>query len=232
MTRRARALLRFLGWLMLVVGVLLIAWGFVVWKWGDPVTGLYTKWEQRKLADEYEQIVERYVPPKAVAAPAKPTVSPAELRRRMHTAAVAFHKSSEDGQAIGRIKVKRLGLNMVLLNGTDASTLKRGPGRDERTFMPGEGELVYIAGHRTTYGAPFAHIDRMRAGDDVEIDMPYGRFTYRVTRWVIVPADDLARLKTEGREEIALQACHPRFSASQRYIVYAVPKGVSPGTSS
>ncbi len=121
---------------------------------------------------------------------------------------------------------------MVLLNGTSSTTLKQGPGLDGRTYMPGQGQLVYIAGHRTTYGAPFAHIDRLRAGDNVVIDMPYGRFRYRVTRWVIVPADDLGRLRSRGREQIALQACHPRFSASQRYIVYAVPTGASPGSSS
>ena len=122
MRRGGRALLRFLGWLMLVVGVLLIAWGFVIWKWGDPVTGLYTHWEQRKLADEYEQIVERYVPP-----PVTPSIPPAERRRRLHKAAVAFRKHSDAGQPIGRIRVKRLGLNMVLLNGTQASTLETGP---------------------------------------------------------------------------------------------------------
>jgi sortase A len=225
MSRGVRAVVRLLSWLLLVVGVLLIAWGFVTWKWGDPVTGLYTRWEQRKLADEYEQIVERYTPP-----PVAPSIPPAERRRRLQKAAVTFRKQAEPGQAIGRIHVKRLGLDMVLLNGTEASTLKRGPGRDGRTFMPGEGELVYIAGHRTTYGAPFAHIDRLRPGDPVVIDMPYGRFRYRVTRSVIVPADDLARLRTRGREQVALQACHPRFSAKQRYIAYAVPvsTGVSP----
>ena len=218
----ARMLIRLVGWLALVAGVLLIAWGFVTWKWGDPVTGVYTSWQQRKLADEYERLVHVYKPP-----PAPPSISPQERRRRVRGAAVTFRKHAEDGQPIGRIRVGRLGLNMVLLNGTDAATLKKGPARDERTFMPGEGELVYIAGHRTTYGAPFAHIDRLRAGDDVVIEMPYGRFTYRVTRWVIVPADDLGRLRSHGREQIALQACHPRFSAKERYIVYAVPTGVS-----
>ena len=53
--------------------------------------------------------------------------------------------------------------------------------------------------------------------------MPYGDYVYRVTSWVIVPANDVARLRSRGREEVALQACHPRFSARQRYIVYARP---------
>jgi sortase A len=94
--------------------------------------------------------------------------------------------------------------------------------------MPGEGELVYVAGHRTTYGAPFAHIERLQRGDRVVLEMPYATAVYRVTGHVIVPADDLARLKSHGREIVALQACHPRFSASERYIVYAAPLRITP----
>ena len=70
----------------------------------------------------------------------------------------------------------RLGLNMVFVNGTDTATLKKGPGRDPRTYMPGEGELIYIAGHRTTYLAPFARIDTLRPGDRVTLRVPYGTF--------------------------------------------------------
>ena len=68
----------------------------------------------------------------------------------------------------------------------------------------------------------------MRKGDEVTLDVPYGRFVYRVSSRVIVPADDIERLESAGREEIALQACHPRFFASQRYIVYAKPISVTP----
>jgi sortase A len=117
---------------------------------------------------------------------------------------------------------------MVMVNGTSSGTLKTGPGRDPRTYMPGEGELVYVAGHRTTYGAPFAHIDRLEPGDRVVLRMPYATAVYRVTSHVIVPADDVARLKSAGKELVALQACHPRFSASQRYIVYARPVSITP----
>ena len=112
---------------------------------------------------------------------------------------------------------------MILVDGTDSGSLMKGPGFDQRTRLPGEGQLVYIAGHRTTYGAPFAHIDRLREGDRVVLEMPYGTFAYRVVSHVIVPATDIARLRSRGREEVALQACHPRFSARERYIVYARP---------
>ncbi len=119
-----------------------------------------------------------------------------------------------------RIVVPRLGVNMVLVNGTDDSTLKKGPGRDLRTYMPGEGQLIYVAGHRTTYLAPFAHIDSLRARDLVTLEVPYGTFRYRVFRKKVVPSDDLAVLRSHGREMVALQACHPRFFATNRYIVW------------
>jgi sortase A len=217
-TARVRRLVRALSWVVTACGVALLAWGFATWKWGDPVTALYTHWEQRKLADAYERYVEAYEPP-----PVKPTTPPRVRAAQIRRAAKRLRTGLDDGDPLGRIKVDRLGLDMVMVNGTDASSLRKGPGRDPRTFLPGEGELVYIAGHRTTFAAPFAHIERLKAGDRVVLDVPYGRFVYSVTKSVIVPADDLDRLESRGREEVALQACHPRFSASERYIVYAVP---------
>lgn len=201
-----------------VAGLALVGWGIAVWQWGDPVTGVYTTWQQRKLEDEYERLVARFPEPRPRPQPG-PKPRPVDFR----PTARRFRLEVTAGQAIGRIRVPRLDLDMVLVNGTDTSSLRKGPGRDPRTYMPGEGELVYVAGHRTTFGAPFAHIDRLRRGDAVVLEMPYGRFVYRITRSVIVPADDLARLRSRGREVVALQACHPRFSARERYIAYALP---------
>jgi sortase A len=121
-----------------------------------------------------------------------------------------------------------MGLEMILVNGTDHDSLTSGPGRDLRTFMPGESELVYIAGHRTTYLAPFAHIDAMRVGDPITLTMPYATFVYEVTGHVIVDAHDLSVLRSHHRERLALQACHPRFFATNRYIVWAKLVRVTP----
>jgi sortase A len=110
---------------------------------------------------------------------------------------------------------------MILVNGTDEESLTRGPGRDLRTYMPGQDRLVYIAGHRTTFLAPFSHIDQIRAGDPITLEMPYGTFLYRAVRHLIVPASDVAVLRSPRHELLALQACNPRFFATQRYIVYA-----------
>ena len=115
-----------------------------------------------------------------------------------------------------------------MVNGTSTDVLKRGPGVDKRTFMPGQGQLVYVAGHRTTYLAPFSKIDTLRRGDRITLTMPYGKFDYAVTGHRIVDAHDLSILKSHDREVVALQACHPRFFATQRYIVWAKPIAFTP----
>jgi sortase A len=222
-----RRVVRLLSTMLLAAGFLALVWALVIWRWQDPMTAVYTRWEQRKLSGQLETLRATYAPSKAhlVAAVGK-APSPAAFKARklaVQGLAERLRESAASGQALGRIHVDRLGVDMILVDGTNHDALVRGPGVDRRTHLPGEGQLVYVAGHRTTYGAPFAHIDRLRKGDLIEMEMPYGSFVYRVTSHVIVPADDLARLRSRGREELILQACHPRFSARERYIVYAAP---------
>jgi sortase A len=206
--------LRILGTVLIVAGSLTLIWALVVWQWQDPFTALYTKWKQHQLASQYEKRVEHYTG--SVAG-----TSLAAERSSIAREAKAYRAHSTRGEAIGRLRVPRMGLNMVLVNGTDHDTLKKGPGRDFRTFMPGENRLIYIAGHRTTYLAPFSHIDRMKAGDRVTIEVPYGTFIYSVTHHRIVQATNLSVLRSPRYDVVELQACHPRFFASHRYIVYA-----------
>jgi sortase A len=220
---RLRSLLRVLGTLAIAAGAGALAWAIVVWRWEDPFTSLYTAYQQHKLEQRYEGRVAGFAPVRATA-----PLSPAALERAVAAQARRYRSTSKGGDPLGRIAAPRLDLNMILVNGTDSATLRKGPARDERTFMPGEGKLVYVAGHRTTYSAPFARIDAFRRGDRVTLELPYATFVYRVTGHVIVPADAIERLRSRGREELALQACHPRFSARQRYIVYARPVRVIP----
>ena len=216
--------MRIAGTTLVVAGALMLVWVVVVWRWQDPFTAAYTHWKQHQLASSYDH---RFVAYKPSATP-RTTISPALATKVLGQEARRYRLSSRRGQAIGRIRVPRLGLNMIVVNGTDAASLEKGPGRDLRTYMPGEGQLIYIAGHRTTYLAPFAHIDSMRPGDLIILEVPYGTFRYRVFRHVVVPADDLAALRSHGREVVALQACHPRFFASHRYIVYGRLTQVAP----
>jgi sortase A len=216
-----RRSLRVGGTVLAAAGLLAAAWALTVWRWQDPFTALYTAHQQRNLETEYVREEADYRPPVSRRKPRDPL-------RGIRRAAARYRRQLERGDAVGRITVPRLDLNAIVVEGTDHASLTKGPGRYTRSYVPGEGELIYIAGHRTTYGAPLAHINRMRQGDRVTLVVPYGKFVYRVTGHVIVPADDVARLQSTGREEIALQACHPRFFATQRYIVYAKPVSITP----
>src|SRR5205807_438554 len=149
---------------------------------------------QHRLASSYDERFKSFKPADVAGA------SLAAERRAIANEAASYRRQSRRGEAIGRIKVRRLGLSMILVDGTDHDSLMKGPGRDLRTFMPGQNRLVYIAGHRTTYLAPFSHIDQIRTGDYVELDMPYGRFTYRAYTHRVVPAGDLAVLKSPKHE--------------------------------
>ena len=211
-----RRSVRILGTVLICAGVLVLAWTITVWRWQDPFTALYTHYEQAKLAKSLQRQFASY----RRARSARRTL--AAEQDAIAVAAARYRHDARVGQAIGRIIVPRMGLNLVLVNGTDHDTLKKGPGRYLGSAMPGERRLVYIAGHRTTYLAPFSHIDRMRKGDAITIEMPYATFHYAVTGHRIVP-DDLAVLKSPRHELLELQACHPRFFASHRYVVYALP---------
>lgn len=209
-----RKAVRLLGTLLTVAGTLTLLWALVVWQWQDPFTALYTKWKQHQLASQYDRRARSF---EARISGVTVTAERESIARE----AKRYRTSSTRGEVIGRLRVPRMGVNILLVNGTDHVTLKKGPGRDKRTFMPGENRLVYIAGHRTTYLAPFSHIDRLRSGDRVTIEVPYGTFIYAVTRHRIVKSTDLSVLRSPRHELVELQACHPRFFASHRYIAYA-----------
>jgi sortase A len=217
-----RRLTRITGALMIGGGILTLGWALLVWQWQDPFTALYTHWKQHQLAQSLNRQFADFHPVRI------DRTDLAAERREVAKAAAHFRKSAREGQAIGRIRIGRIGLNMVVVNGTDHETLKKGPGRDPRTYMPGQDRLVYIAGHRTTYLAPFSHIDSIRAGDYVRLDMPYASFVYRAVQHRIVVDTDLSVLRSPKHELLELQACHPRFFSSHRYIVYAKLVSVEP----
>jgi sortase A len=205
---------RVFGTLLIAAGALTLAWVVVVWRWQDPFTALYTHLQQSKLAHAYDRRAAAY------RAPA-PRGDLAAVERAVAREAAAYRGTLRTGEAVGRLRIGRIALNMVVVQGTDHETLKKGPGHYAESGLPGQGHLVYVAGHRTTYLAPFAYIDDVRPGDYVRFDVPYGSFTYRVTRHYVVAENDVAVLRDHGQEILRLQACHPRFFATHRYIVDA-----------
>ena len=209
-----RRAVRILGNVLIVAGLLGIVWTIVVWQWQDPFTGLYTRWQQHHLRSQYSKLAHAYRPLHANG-------TGANLAALVAREAAQYRRDTHPGEGIGKIVIGRLGLHMILVDGTDETSLEKGPGRDLRTYMPGQNRLVYVAGHRTTYLAPFAHIENIRPGDYVTLEVPYATFLYRAFRHEIVPATDLAMLSSPNHELLRLQACHPRFFATHRYIVDA-----------
>ncbi len=227
-----RQTIRITGALLIGAGVLGLGWALVVWQWEDPITALYTTYQQHRLAESYDRTFATYRPTVRVVVPkvpaAHPTVDVKAERNQIALEAAQYRRQLKVGGPIGRLRIPRLGLSIIVVTGTDESSLEKGPGWYTGTRLPGEGQLIYIAGHRTTYLAPFAHIDSMRYGDKVTLELPYATFVYSVTGHVIVGSNDIARLNSRGYEQVALQACHPRFFATHRYIVYARPVEVIP----
>ena len=215
-----------LGTLLLVIGVGVLAWAATVYFWKDPFTTAYTAYEQRRLASNLDEQFDTWRPNRE---PVSQSAEPAK-RDDVSREAKRYRLGSEDGDAIARIRIPRLDLNLVVVNGTSVSDLRRGPGRHLETYMPGEHELVYIAGHRTTYGAPFGDVNELKAGDTITLELPYATIEYRVTRHSIVDDNDVSVLESPHHEQLVLQACHPRFFASQRYLVYATPVSVKQRT--
>ncbi len=211
---------RILGTLLIAAGVLTLAWVVVVWRWEDPFTALYTHIQQTRLAHAYEKRAAAFTP--------RVSGDLAAVERQVAREARDYRRTLHTGDPVGRLKIGRIGLNMIVVQGTDHDTLKKGPGHYIGSGLPGEGRLIYVAGHRTTYLAPFAYINNIRVGDFVRFELPYGVFTYRVTKHYVVADNAVGVLQDHGREILRLQACHPRFFATHRYIVDAKLVGVTP----
>jgi len=126
------------------------------------------------------------------------------------------------GDALTRLTIPAIDVNTVVVEGTGASALRAGAGHYPNTPLPGEEGNVAIAGHRTTYGKPFANLDHLKVGDEIILDTPIGHDVYRVTKdpFVVPNTDWTVISQTPGRI-LTLTTCHPKGSASQRLVVKA-----------
>ena len=127
-----------------------------------------------------------------------------------------------EGDALTRIVIPTIKVDTVVVEGTGASALRAGAGHYPNTPLPGEEGNVAIAGHRTTYGKPFANLDRLAPGDEVVLDTPIGRHVYKVTKApFVVPNTDFTVISQTPGHTLTLTTCHPKGSASQRLVVKA-----------
>ena len=135
---------------------------------------------------------------------------------------------TDRGEAMAQIQIPSIGLDEIVVEGTGVDDLRKGPGHYAWTPLPGQPGNVSIAGHRTTYGAPFADIGKLRPGDKIFVQTVQGEFEYEVlaqsdpTRGNIIVTPDRADLLTDqGDNRLTLTSCHPRFSSRQRIVVQA-----------
>ena len=123
------------------------------------------------------------------------------------------------GEPIGKILIPSIGVDVIMLEGTDTGDLREGPGHWPETPFPGQGGNFVVSGHRTTYGAPFRKLDKVQEGDMIDLVLPYGVARYTVSRVIIVYPDQVEEVAQLGREQVSLAACHPLYSAKQRIVV-------------
>jgi sortase A len=187
-----RPLGRFVASVLMTSGALLIADAAITLLWQEPVSALLAQRQQAALEEKLKR------PPLRV-----------------------LRKEPLRGDAIGKIELPTLGRSYFMVEGTDTASLRKGPGHYPETPLPGERGTVAVAGHRTTYLAPFREIDELRRGDRVVASMPYGRFLYRVERTRIVSPTALWVKRRVRHDRLILTACHPLYSAAQRIVVFA-----------
>ena len=211
-----RRSLRALSTVLIVSGSLLIVDAGLTLVWQEPLSALYAELNQQALAGELgelENLTELQL---------RSLERLRTERRRIAFLARALRREAKAGDPIGRISAPRMGADFVVVEGTDGATLRKGPGHYPDTTMPGLAGTVAVAGHRTTYQAPFRHLDRMRKGDPIVVQTPYGRFTYRTElRRIVSPTAYDYVTRRVGHDRLALTACHPLYSAAQRIVVFA-----------
>jgi sortase A len=200
---------------VMVAGVFALADAALTLAWQEPLSALSARRAQPRLRAELRAL--------ELALPGPSSV---QRRAAVDASARALRARTRDGAAVARLRIPRIGLDAVVVRGTRPDDLKRAPGLLDSAALPGEAGTAAIAGHRTTYGAPFRHIDALRRGDRLTVATPYGTFRYAVEGTRIVDPGDLSVLRTVGHRRLILTACHPLFSAARRIVVYASQIGV------
>lgn len=202
---------------LITAGIVIGADVAITLAWREPLSTVYGSIQQSHAADELEQLQREFPTPAEV----HDTGHSPNVKARAHKLADWFAQRVDAGQGIGRIKIPSIGLDIVLVQGTDTSSLRKGPGHYPDTAFPGQDKTIGIAGHRTTYLAPFRKINQIADGDEITLEMPYGTFVYEVQKHEIVDPSQVEIVDNVGYERLVLTACHPLYSAAQRWAVFA-----------
>jgi len=208
---------RALSTLLVVAGLLLLADVAATLVWQEPVTALVGLIKRTDTDTRY--LSYKTMPLTATQRAMLTRLAAAEAR--VDYLARQEQRSVPDGAAVGRLQIAKLGVVYDVIQGTSTGDLERGPAHYASTGLPGEGRTVAIAGHRTTYLAPFRNLNELHRGDQIVLQMPYGTFTYVVQGQRIVSPNAWWITRNVGYERLVLSACNPLYSASQRIAVFA-----------
>jgi sortase A len=210
------------GRVLITAGILLLL--FVAYQlWG---TGIYEARAQDQLKSQFEQLLGRTSrtasTTTSTTVPVATTAPPTTL--------VPLVAAPANGEPMGQIDIPKIGVSKIVVQGVDVGDLRKGPGHYPATPFPGQEGNTSIAGHRTTYGAPFGNLDQLVEGDEIDVRTVQGSFTYKVEKTLIVSPNDGYVLLPEAdparpghnRAMLTLTTCHPKYQAAQRLVVKAV----------
>ena len=208
-------LARFLGAVgrtCITAGVLILL--FVAYQlWG---TGIREAQAQNRLEDDFAEVLEAAERPTPSTSTTSTTAPGEEVPET-----VPAIEAVPEGDPTARLVIPKIGVDKIVVEGVSLADLKKGPGHYPESPLPGQEGNAAIAGHRTTYGAPFHRIDELVAGDEITVETVQGSFTYRVTEQLIVSPTQVDVLEDKGDNRLTLTACHPKYSARQRIVVVA-----------
>jgi sortase A len=203
LNRRLRLAFTGFGWVR-NIGLILVL--FAAWQlWGTSIEHAH---DQAFLRHEFQAHVQH--------------VKPSRTGPVLIASTVRLPEPAQ-GSVVAHLQIPAIGVDQYVVEGTGEGDLAKGPGHYIGTAMPGQSGNVAIAGHRTTYGAPFNRLDRLTPGDPVMLTTPSGELlTYVVSQPpVAVSPRDVSILNTFDDNRLTLTTCNPKFSASQRLVVVA-----------
>ena len=208
---------------LITAGIVIAADVAITLAWKEPLSTVYGSIKQGQAADSLERLEREFPSPEDL----ETVAGTRDVEQRARALADLFAERVQTGEGIGRILIPSIGADTVVVQGTDTSSLRKGPGHYPETAFPGQGRTIGIAGHRTTYLAPFRKINEIADDDEIVLEMPYGTFTYAVEKHEIVEPTQVEIVDDVGYERLVITACHPLYSAAQRWAVFARLEQVS-----
>lgn len=210
-----RRVVGFTGRSLVTAGILILL--LVAYQlWG---TGIYEARAQARLKDQFHAAQRTH--PSTTTTTAPPDTAPTPSSETTTTAG----PPPPEGDAVAIIRIPKIGVERAVVQGVSLPDLRKGPGHYPNTPLPGQLGNAAIAGHRTTYGAPFNRLDEVDTGDEIDVSTLFGNYRYTITERQVVKPSQIEVLdppKDPTVAELTLTTCNPKYSASQRLIVHAV----------